>query len=75
MVTALCLALVFSNLLSSIDRDNFRAVISNAAKDSLSLLAIGKQAASKDARGGTAAAVSPLNVFGEVLNAPQAGPA
>jgi hypothetical protein len=75
MPTALRLTLVFSNSLSPIDRDKFHAVISNAGKDSPSLLAIGKQVASKDARRCMAAAVGLLNVFGEPLNAQQAGPA
>ena len=73
MVTALCIALIFSNLLSSIEPDKLHAVISNAGKDAPSLLAIGKQATSKDARRGMAAAVGLLNVFGEALNAQQAG--
>jgi uncharacterized protein YjgD (DUF1641 family) len=73
MVTALRLALIFSNLLSSIDPDKLHAVISNAGKDAPSLLAIGKQATSKDARRAMSAAVGLLNVFGEALNAQQAG--
>ena len=73
MVTALRIALIFSNLLSSIDPDTFHAVISNAGKDAPSLLTIGKQATSKDARRGMAAAVGLFNVFGEALNAQQAG--
>jgi uncharacterized protein YjgD (DUF1641 family) len=72
MVTALRIALIFSNLLSSIDPDKFHAVISNASKDAPSLLVIGKQATSKDARRGMAAAVGLLNVFGAALNAQQA---
>jgi uncharacterized protein YjgD (DUF1641 family) len=74
MITALRVALIVSNLLSSIDPDKLHAVISNAGKDAPSLLAIGKQATSKDARRGMAAAVGLLNVFGEVLNTQQAGP-
>jgi uncharacterized protein YjgD (DUF1641 family) len=73
MVTALRIALIFSNLLSSIEPDKLHAVISNAGKDAPSLLGIGKQATSKDARRGMAAAVGLLNVFGEALNAQQAG--
>jgi uncharacterized protein YjgD (DUF1641 family) len=73
MVTALRIALIFSNLLSSIEPDKLHAVISNAGKDAPSLLAIGKQAASKDARRGMAVAVGLLNVFGEALNAQPAG--
>jgi len=72
-VTALRIALIFSNLLSSIDPDKLHAVISHAGKDAPSLLAVGKQATSKDARRGMAAAVGLLNVFGEALNAQQAG--
>ena len=73
MVTAVRLALALINLLSSIDPDKFNAVISNAGKDAPSLLAIGKQATSKDARRGMAAAVGLLSVFGEALNAQHAG--
>ena len=73
MGTALRIALIFSNLLSSIEPDKLHVVISNAGKDAPSLLAIGKQATSKDARRGMAAAVGLLNVFGEALNAQQAG--
>ncbi len=59
--------------LVEVDPDKLHAVISNAGKDSPSMLAIGKQATSKDARRGMAAAVGLLNVFGEALNAQQAG--
>jgi uncharacterized protein YjgD (DUF1641 family) len=72
MINALRIALIFSNLLSSIDPDKLHAVVSNAGSEAPSLLAIGKQAASKDARRGMAAAVGLLNVFGEALNAQQA---
>ncbi len=73
MVTALRMALIFSNLLSSIDPGKLHAVISNAGNDAPSLLAIGKQAASKDARRGMAVAVGLLSVLGEALNGQQAG--
>ena len=73
MVTALRITLIFGNLLSTIDPDKLHAMISNAGKDEPSLLAIGKVAASKDGRRGMAAAVGLLNVFGEALNAQQAG--
>jgi len=72
-VTALRIALTFGSLLSSIDPGKLHAVISNTGQEAPSLLAIGKQAASKDARRGMAAAVGLLNVFGEALNAQQAG--
>ena len=72
MITALRIALIFGNQLSSIDPDKLHAVISNAGKEAPSLLAIGKQAASKDARRGMAAAIGLLNVFGEALNAQKA---
>jgi len=73
MVTALRIMLIFSNLLSSIDPDKLHAVISNSGRNAPSLLAIGKQATSKDARRGMAAAVGLLTAFGEALNAQQAG--
>jgi uncharacterized protein YjgD (DUF1641 family) len=67
VVTALRMALIFVNLLSSIDPDELHTVISNAGKETPSLLAIGKQATSKDARRGMAAAVGLLAVFGAAL--------
>jgi hypothetical protein len=67
MVTALRIGLTFSNLLTLIDADALRAVITEAGKETPSLLALGKQAASKDARRGLATAVGLLNVFGAAL--------
>jgi uncharacterized protein YjgD (DUF1641 family) len=71
VVTALRMALIFVNLLSSIDPDELHTVISNAGKETPSLLAIGKQATSKDARRGMAAAVGLLAVFGAALGKQQ----
>jgi uncharacterized protein YjgD (DUF1641 family) len=68
MVTALRAALVFSNLLSSIDADALHAAIADAGSKPPSLLALGKQATSTDARRGMAAAVGLLTVFGAALN-------
>jgi len=68
MVTALRIVLIFSNLLSSIDADALRAVIAVADKETPSLLALGRQAISKDARRGMATAVGLLNVFGAALS-------
>jgi uncharacterized protein YjgD (DUF1641 family) len=68
MVTALRIGLIFSNLLSSIDADALHGVLAGAGKEPPSLLALGKQAASKDARRGMAAAVGLLNVFGAALS-------
>jgi uncharacterized protein YjgD (DUF1641 family) len=68
MVTALRIGLIFSNLLSSIDADALHGVLAAAGKEPPSLLALGKQAASKDARRGMAAAVGLLNVFGAALS-------
>lgn len=72
MITGLRIALIFGSLLSSIDPDKLHAAISNAGKDTPSLLAVAKQATSRDARRGMAAAVGLLNVFGEALNAQEA---
>jgi uncharacterized protein YjgD (DUF1641 family) len=71
MVTALRIGLIFSNLLNSIDADALHAVVTGAGKETPSLLALGKQAASKDARRGLATAVGVLNLFGAALNKQQ----
>jgi uncharacterized protein YjgD (DUF1641 family) len=71
MVTALRLGLIFSNLLSSIDADALHGVLAGAGKEPPSLLALGKQAASKDARRGMATAVGLLNIFGAALSKQQ----
>jgi len=68
MVTALRMALMLGNLPNSIDPDELHTVISNAGKETPSLFAIGKQAASKDARRGMAAAVSLLELLGKALH-------
>ena len=71
MVTALRIGLIFSNLLNSIDADALHAVVAGAGEETPSLLALGKQAASKDARRGLATAVGLLNLFGAALNKQQ----
>ena len=71
MVTALRIGLIFSNLLNSIDADGLHAVVAGAGKETPSLLALGKQAASKDARRGLATALGLLNLFGAALNKQQ----
>jgi uncharacterized protein YjgD (DUF1641 family) len=71
MVTALRIGLIFSNLLNSIDADALHAVVAGAGKETPSLLALGKQAASKDARRSLATAVGLLNLFGAALNKQQ----
>ena len=69
MVTALRITLILGDLLSSIDPDKLRVVVSNARKETPSLLTIGKQAISKDARRSMAMAVGIFNVLGDALNA------
>jgi uncharacterized protein YjgD (DUF1641 family) len=71
MVTALRIGLIFSSVLSSIDADALHAVLAGAGKETPSLLTLGKQATSKDARRGMAAAVGLLNVFGAALSKEQ----
>lgn len=73
MITALRMVLMLSNLMNSINPDELHAVISNADKETPSLFAIGKQAASKDARRGMAAAVSLLELLGKALLSEQSG--
>jgi uncharacterized protein YjgD (DUF1641 family) len=67
MMTALRIGLILSKLLSSIDADALHAVVAGGGKETPSLLALGKQAASKDARRGLATAVGLLNLFGAAL--------
>jgi hypothetical protein len=67
------MVLMLSNLMNSINPDELHAVISNADKETPSLFAIGKQAASKDARRGMAAAVSLLELLGKALLSQQSG--
>jgi hypothetical protein len=66
------MGLIFSNLLSSIDPDKLSSVIAQASKESPSLLAIGKQATSKEARRAMAVAMGILNVFGAAMEKPPA---
>jgi uncharacterized protein YjgD (DUF1641 family) len=73
MVTALRIALIFGNLLSSINPDEVHAAISNTGKETPSLFAIAKQATSKDARHGMVAAVSLLELLGKALHSQQSG--
>src|ERR1700761_1610568 len=75
MVTALRVVLILGDLLSSIDADKLSAVVSNSRTQAPSLLAIGKQAISKDARRSMALTVGLLNVIGEALNAQTPGTA
>jgi len=72
MVTALRMALIFGNLLTSIDPDKLHAVISGAENDEApSLTSIAKQAISKEARRGMAAGLGLLSVFGATLGKQQ----
>jgi uncharacterized protein YjgD (DUF1641 family) len=71
MVTSLRIGLLFSSLLNSIDVDALHGVLAGADKEPPSLLALGKQAASKDARRGMATAVGLLNVLGAALSKQQ----
>jgi uncharacterized protein YjgD (DUF1641 family) len=73
MITALRIGLTFTNLLSSIDADKLHAVVADAENETPSLLSIGKQATSKDARRGLATAVGLLNVFGAALRTANEG--
>jgi uncharacterized protein YjgD (DUF1641 family) len=68
-VGALRMALIFGNLLTSIDPDKLQTVISSAEKDEPpSLVSIAKQAVSKDARRGMAMAVGLLNALGAAMS-------
>jgi uncharacterized protein YjgD (DUF1641 family) len=68
-VGALRMALIFGNLLTSIDPDELQTAVSSAEKDEPpSLVSIAKQAVSKDARRGMAMAVGLLNVLGAAMS-------
>jgi uncharacterized protein YjgD (DUF1641 family) len=71
MITALRIGLMFGNLLSLIDADALHTVFAESGKATPSLLTLGKQAASKDARRGIATAVGLINVFGAALGKQQ----
>jgi uncharacterized protein YjgD (DUF1641 family) len=72
MVNMLRMVLIFSNLLSSIDPDKLSSVIAQAGKEPPSLLGIGRQATSKEARRAIGVALGLLNVVGGALEKPQA---
>ena len=72
-VTGLRLALILGSLVTSIDPEKVQIALSAAEqKEPPSLMSIVKQASSKDARRGMAAAVGLLNVLGTALNAAHA---
>lgn len=72
-VTGLRLALIFGNLMTSIDPDKVHMALSASERDPPpSLLSILKQASSKDARRGLAAAVGLLNTLGAALSSSSA---
>lgn len=71
-VNALRIGLAFSGLLRSFDTDKLHAVLAQRDQEPPSLIAISKQALSKDARRGIAAGVGLLQLFGAALRAFQA---
>lgn len=71
-VTALRTGLIFSGLLDSLDADKLHNIFANPDQKPPSLLAIARQAFSKDARRGIAAGVGVLQIFGAALQASRA---
>ena len=67
-ITALRTLLLFGNLLKSIDPDKLHAALHDSEKKEVSLLSLGKQATSKDARRAMATGVALLNLMGEALD-------
>ena len=67
-VTATRLGLMMVNLLGSIDPDKISTALAAGSKEPPSLLAIGKQATSPDARRGMAVALGLMNVLGAALD-------
>jgi hypothetical protein len=68
MVTSLRVTPIFSRLLSSIDPDQLHAALTDSGKEPSSLMTIGKQAMSKDARRAMGTVVGLMNVLGAALN-------
>ena len=66
-VTATRLGLMMVNLLGSIDADKISAALAQGSKEPPSLLSIGKQATSKEARRAMAVGLGLLTAFGEAL--------
>jgi uncharacterized protein YjgD (DUF1641 family) len=66
-VTATRLGLMMVNLLGSIDADKISTALAAGSKEPPSLLAIGKQATSKEARRAMAVGLGLLTAFGEAL--------
>jgi uncharacterized protein YjgD (DUF1641 family) len=66
-VTATRLGLMMVNLLGSIDADKISAALAAGSKEPPSLLAMGKQATSKEARRAMAVGLGLLTAFGEAL--------
>ena len=68
-ITALRLSLILGNLVTSLDPEKVRVVLSASGEDEPpSLISILKQASSKDARRGIATTVGLLNALGAALD-------
>jgi uncharacterized protein YjgD (DUF1641 family) len=72
-ITATRLGLMMVNTLGSIDADKISAALAAGEKEPPSLLAIGKQATSKEARRAMAVGLGLLTAFGEALEKSKAG--
>jgi uncharacterized protein YjgD (DUF1641 family) len=72
-ITATRLGLMMVNLLGSIDPDKISKALEAGSKEPPSLLAIGKQATSKEARAAMAVGLGLLTAFGEALEKSKAG--
>ena len=66
-VTATRLGLMMVNMLGSIDADKISTALAAGSKEPPSLLAMGKQATSKEARRAMAVGLGLLTAFGEAL--------
>lgn len=66
-VSALRVLLILGNTLKSVDPDKIHAALNKANEKAPSLLSLGKQATTEEARRGMAAGLALLSVFGEAL--------
>ena len=71
MVTALRIALILSDLLTSIDPDQLHEAVAANDQNAPSLFALGKQAVSKDSRRAIAVVVRLANLLGKALKKQQ----
>ena len=67
LVKSLCIGLMMTNPIETTDTDRSHSLLAESDEKSPSLLRMGRDALSKDARRGLSVAIGLLNVFGAAL--------